>query len=205
MWDAASSPSARAPPESPPVACQDKATPRLQRRRSVIQGRPFSWQIRPLERGGGQGCPSAPVFVHQLGLISRVLTLVHWFPLHVPRGFQTPLQNSSAPPPESSCLWTQAIFLPLPHPRIIQTVLPWASSKSRPWLVVLGHTGCCRMPRTATSTHPSFHPLVCSQTVQNLSAELPLPAVSPEQRFSPTSPPPWLAKPHVPQQRFLLV
>lgn len=28
------------------------------------------WQIRALERGGGQGCPSAPLFVPQLGLIS---------------------------------------------------------------------------------------------------------------------------------------
>lgn len=43
-----------------------------------------------------------------------MLPVVHWFPLHVPRGFQTPLQNSSAPSPESSCLWTQAIFFFLP-------------------------------------------------------------------------------------------
>lgn len=135
MWGAAGSPSTQTPPGSPPAACQDKATPCLQQGRRVIQGWPFYWlwwQIRPLERGGGQGCPSAPVFVHQLGLISSVLTVVHWFPLHVPRGFQTPSQSSSAPSPESSCLWTQAIFFslflsfsspPASTPRLVQTVL----------------------------------------------------------------------------------
>lgn len=115
MWDAAGSPSARTPPRVPFSSMPGQATPRLQQRHLVIQGWPFSWlrwQIRPLKRGGGQGCPSAPVFVHQLGLISSVLTVVHWFPLHVPHGFQTPSQNSSVPSPESSCLWTQAIFFP---------------------------------------------------------------------------------------------
>lgn len=158
MWDAAGSPSARTPPGSVPAACQDDATRRPQRQHSVIQGWPFSrlrWQIRPLERGGGQGCPSAPVFVHQLGLISSVLTVVHWFPLHVPHSFQTPLQNSSALSLESSCLWTQAIsthththpplplFFPLPCfllPQLVQTALPQASSKSRPWPAMPGHT-----------------------------------------------------------------
>lgn len=67
-----------------------------------------------------------------------MLTVVHWFPLHVPCGFQTPLHNSSVPSPESSCLWIQAICSPPPSPfsplffsfRLIQSALP---SKSRPW------------------------------------------------------------------------
>lgn len=43
------------------------------------------------------------------------------------------------------------------------------------------------MTRMATSTHPLFHPLASSQTVQNLFAELPLPTISPEQRLSPAT------------------
>lgn len=103
------------------LSCSGMAIPRLPR------------QIRPLERGGGQGCPSAPVFVPQLGLVSPVLTVVHWFPLHVPCGFQTPPRSSSGLSPER--FWILAILFPshLFFPPLSQLFLPpQAHSKSRP-------------------------------------------------------------------------
>lgn len=101
-----------------------------------------------------------------------MLTVVHWFPLHVPRGFQTPSQNSSALSLESSCLWTQAIFFPCfpPHPQAHSNSTHLGQLKES---TLANHTRArargCRVP----STHPLFHPLVCSQTIQNLSASRP--------------------------------
>jgi len=186
MWDAAGSPSAWTPPGSPPATCRDKARPHPQRQRSVIQGWPFSWlwwQIRPQERGGRQGCPSAPVFVHQLGLISSVLTVVHWFPLHVPRAFQTPSQNSSVLSPESSCLWTHAIlgfspFLPPPPsfcpPSSFKLCSPGPAQRVDPgqpcW-------GTHRVPGDAQNGHQ--HPPIISSAGLSSDSSKPLYRTSP--------------------------
>lgn len=111
MWGAASSPHVDTP-ESLQEHTRTRPPPPTA---AALSGSgmavlPLPWQIRPLERAGGQGCPSAPVFVPQLGLVSRVLTAVHWFPLHVPRGSQAPPQSSSALSPERLCLWILAIL-----------------------------------------------------------------------------------------------
>lgn len=104
-------------PTAAALSCSGMAIPRL------------PWQIRPLERGGGQGCPSAAVFVPQLGLISPVLTVVHWFPLHVPCRFQTPPQSSSGLSPESFAFGFWPSFPLHPHthlffPPLSQQFLP---------------------------------------------------------------------------------
>ena len=184
--------------------------PRPQQRRSVIQGWPFSWlwwQIRPLERGGGQGCPSAPVFVHQLGLISNVFTVVHWFPLHVPHGFQTPSQNSSAPSPETSCLWSQAIFFPLFFP-----------SHSPPFFFPLGSFqqgspgqpcwGTCQVLQDDQGGHR--HPPIVSSTDVFSDSSKPLCRTSPACHLARAAAVPGIRIPPAgkatcPQQRFLLI
>lgn len=161
-----------------------------QQQPSVVQGWPFPgfpWQIRPLERGCGQGCPSALVFVPQLGLISPVLTVVHWFPLHVPRGLQTPPRSSSGLPPESLCLWILVILLPPPFlpssfpmvfgpPGSFRQHCPGPAQRADP------DQGTPGMHQQHPPTH-HFTP-ACSQTAPDLSAEPPLP---PGQDFSPTS------------------
>lgn len=139
-------------------------------------------QIRALERGGGQGCPSAPGFVPQLGLISRVLPVLHWFPLHVLCGFQTPPQSSPGLSPESFCLWILAIlfsptfsslvfhdcFCP---PGSFRQRCPGPAQRADPdkpcWVL----QGAWDAP--AAPTHPSFHPWCVLRQLQTSLQNLP--------------------------------
>ena len=86
-----------------------------------------------------------------------------------------------------------SIFLP---PKLIQTVLTWASSKSRPWPAMLGHTpgarGCPEWPPAPT------HHFICWSVLRQFKTSLQnFPCLLSRWKSGSASTPPRVAKPHV--------
>lgn len=152
------------------------------------------WQIRALERGGGQGCPSAPLFVPQLGLISpcslwfigfrftfRVVSRHHHRAALAVSRELLPLDSGHPFP----LTFSSSSFPTVCAPQLVQAALPWAAQRADPDQV-------CQDAAAAPTLH--FTPSVFSDSSRALCRT----SSTTRALLLPTSMSPWLAKPHFP-------